>query len=346
MNQEQETAAKYAESREMTRRLRPFLSGIAAGLLWVGAANADPSAADRATARSLADEGYTALQDKHYAEAADRFSRADALVHAPTLSLDWARALVGLGQFVEAQERYELIIREGVDAKAPASWQRALNDAKSELSRLKPRLSWVTIQVSGSPEASVTVDGVPVPAAAIGVRRAINPGAHTVAVAAKGYFAKQEALNLAEGQEGSISFTLELDPEQQVAPAVVQSPPAVDASTTAAPTRNRAPAYVALGVAGAGFVVGGITGILALGKRSTLQKNCPVPDDCPPEYADTVSAYHTLGAISGAGFFVGVAGAVTGVTLLLLEGKSASAKQGLVVRPYLGIGSLGAVGRF
>jgi len=60
--------------------------GIAAGLLWVGVANAEPSAADRATARSLADEGYTALQDKHYAEAADRFSRADALVHAPTLS--------------------------------------------------------------------------------------------------------------------------------------------------------------------------------------------------------------------------------------------------------------------
>ena len=331
----------------MTRRLSPFSLGIAAGLLWVGVANAEPSAADRATARSLADEGYTALQDKHYAEAADRFSRADALVHAPTLTLDWARALVGLAQFVEAQERYELIIREGVAAKAPASWQRALGDAKAELNRLKPRLSWVTIHVTGSKEANVTVDGVPVPAAAIGVRRAINPGMHDVAVTAKGYLGKREAFKLGEGEEGSVVFALELDPEQQAVPAVVRSTAPVESSHAAPAARSRAPAYAALGVAGAGFVVGGITGILALGKRSTLQEHCPVPDECPDEYSDTVSAYQTLGIISGAGFVVGVAGAVTGLTLLLLEDKSASAvNRGFIVRPYLGVGSIGAVGRF
>ena len=102
----------------MTRSLG-FWSGLGLGLLWASAALAEPSAADRATARSLAGEGYQALQDKDYATAADRFGRADALVHAPTLMIDWARALVGLGKLVEAQERYEQIVREGVDPKSP-----------------------------------------------------------------------------------------------------------------------------------------------------------------------------------------------------------------------------------
>ena len=59
---------------------------------------------DRATARALAREGYEAQQRRQYALAADRFERAEALVHAPTLLLGLARAQQGLGELVEAQE--------------------------------------------------------------------------------------------------------------------------------------------------------------------------------------------------------------------------------------------------
>jgi hypothetical protein len=104
----------------MIRKLG-FSSGLIAILLCSSSAFAEPSPADRATARSLAGEGYQALQAKDYAAAVDRFSRADSLVHAPTLMIDWARSLVGLGKFVEAQERYEQIVREGVDSKSPKS---------------------------------------------------------------------------------------------------------------------------------------------------------------------------------------------------------------------------------
>ncbi|MEI9950585.1 MAG: hypothetical protein WDO74_16815 [Pseudomonadota bacterium] len=330
----------------MTRRLSPLFSGIAAGLLWACVASADPSAADRATARSLAEEGYWALQEKHYADAVDRFRRADALVHAPTLTLDWARGLVGMGQLVEAQERYELVIREGVDPKAPPSWRRALAAARAEVAALKPRLSWATIAVKGSKEARVTIDGVAVPAAAIGVRRAVNPGAHEVAVSAPGFLGKHQRLSLAEGEEGSITFELEADPDQQQ-PVPVFVAPTPPAPVEAPRPRSRAPIYVAFGVAGAGFVVGGVTGVLALGKRSTLQKNCPDPNNCGQEDADTVSAYNTLGTVSGVGFIVGIAGVATGITLWLLDNKSSSTPaRGLVVRPYLGVGSIGAVGNF
>src|SRR4051794_32954254 len=110
---------------------------------------AEPSAGDRATARTLAQEGQQALEGKNYAVAIDKFSRADSLVHAPTLLLGLARAQVGLGRLVDAQESYNRIIRDGVAANSPHSWTKALDDATKEVAALPPRLPWVTISVLG-----------------------------------------------------------------------------------------------------------------------------------------------------------------------------------------------------
>jgi hypothetical protein len=329
-------------------RILGFCSGLGIVILCAGSALADPSAADRATARALAGEGYQALQTRDYSTAADRFSRADALVHAPTLMIDWARSLVGLGKFVEAQERYEQIIREGVDAKSPKSWQKALNDAAVELSALKPRLAWVTITVSGSNEARVTIDGAPVPPAAIGVRRAINPGERSLRVVAKGYLAQKKNLQLAEGSDNQADFTLEPDPDQQAATSsMLDAGPAIIA-TSDTPKRSPIPMYVAFGVGGAGLVVGGVTGALALGKRGSLSNACNSSSRCPSSERDTLSSYHTLGTISGVGFAVGLAGVGAGGALWFLNRKSeqAPAAQGLSVHPYLGFASAGAMGSF
>src|SRR5277367_5346205 len=72
------------------------------------------SDADRATARSLGQDGQSALENKDYATAEDRFRRADKMVHAPTLMLGLARSLSGEGKYVEAQEAYNRIVREGL----------------------------------------------------------------------------------------------------------------------------------------------------------------------------------------------------------------------------------------
>ncbi len=329
----------------MTRTLGLW-TGLALVLLRAGVALADPSAEDRATARSLAGEGYQALQQKDYSTAADRFSRADALVHAPTLMIDWARSLVGLGKFVEAQERYEQIIREGVEPKSPKSWQKALNDAGVELSALKPRLAWVTISVSGSNEARVTIDGAPVPPAAIGVRRAINPGERTLRVVAKGYLVQKKTLELAEGSDTQAEFALEPDPDQQAQGSNLldNSAPATQAVVD---KRNPIPMYVAFGVGGAGLIVGGVTGALALSKKSSLSDVCNSNGDCPSSERDTLNSYHALGTISGVGFGVGIAGIGAGAALWFLNRSSdRPPASGLTVRPYVGFASAGAAGSF
>jgi hypothetical protein len=323
-----------------------FLAGLSVALLSASVALAEPSPADRATARSLAGEGYQALQDKDYATAVDRFSRADALVHAPTLMIDWARSLSGLGKLVEAQERYEQILREGVDAKAPKSWQKALADANIELAELKPRLAWVTITVSGANDPHVTIDGAAVPPAAVGVRRAVNPGPRLVRVLANGYLPQKKTLDLSEGGEEAVSFSLEPDPDEQAAAAAKD---AVQPVAAPPPARHDPTLmYVAFGVSGAGLVLGSVTGVLALGKHSDLANVCKSDSSaCMSDQKSTLSSYHTLGTLSGVGFALGVAGAGAGLTLWYLNREKApSAVQGVTVHPYLGLASVGAMGSF
>ena len=147
-------------------------------------AYAEDSASDRATARALAGEGYAALEKKDYVTAEDRFRRADELVHAPTLVLDRARALVGLGRFGEAYAAYDSIIRETLPASSPPVWKRAVKEAASEIETVKPKVGWITVRVKGARAPEVAINGHALPAARLGERLPETPGElHLVASA-------------------------------------------------------------------------------------------------------------------------------------------------------------------
>jgi hypothetical protein len=305
---------------------------------------AQPTDSDRTTARELAREGYAALEQKNYAVAEDRFRRADALVHAPTIVVDHARSLVGLGRLVEAYERYALVLREGVAPNAPASWKQSADDAGKEIETLKPRLAWLIINVDGPKEPRVTVDGREVPVASLGARRATDPGKRKVRVTADGFVSGGRIIVLKEGEEQTISITLER-PESVVleeTPAPANEPKAAESARSPLP-------WIALGVGGVGLAVGSVTGAMALSVHSDLSASCP-SGKCKPEteaeskaYEDDVSRYHTLGTISGIGFGVGVAGVATGVVLLVTSPSSSS--KNASVMPIVGPGFIGVRGR-
>ena len=99
---------------------------------------------DRATARTLGQDGQKALDAKDFKTAEDDFRRADSLVHAPTLLLGLARALAAEGKFVDAQETYKRIVREGVAPGAPAVFQKAVEDAGKEVVDVSPHIGGVT----------------------------------------------------------------------------------------------------------------------------------------------------------------------------------------------------------
>ncbi len=117
---------------------------------------ADVSDADRATARALTLEGYESLDRKDFATAADRFRRADALFHVPTVTLGLAHAEVGQGKLVSALATCSRIVREGVGPNAPPAFVKAVEDARREIDALTPRIPNVIITVQGPAGAAVT----------------------------------------------------------------------------------------------------------------------------------------------------------------------------------------------
>jgi hypothetical protein len=346
-----------------------FALGIALLPVLVSSAPAHAqSDADRATARALGQEGEAALQNKDYAAAEDRFRRADKLIHAPTLEIGLARALVGVGKLVEAQETYNRIIREGVPPSAPAVFAKALQDAKKEVEAVSPRLGSVTITVKAAdggdvPNEQVTLDGAPVNTASLGVRRFIDPGAHVLQASGDGFKPGELRFRVAEGATAEAPLSLE---RAAAAAQVASTPPS--ASGSAPPPGGEAPnggeaappkglpgylPWVAFGIGGAGLILGGVTGGLAMGAHSTLAGECP-GGTCPSNKQSDVDSYHTLGLLSTIGFAVGGVGAATGIVLLLIAPKHESAPAaaqgpGLQVAPLVGPGGLGGiqtVGRF
>jgi hypothetical protein len=325
-------------------------STLAAAVLTAWPAAAEPSEADRASARALAAEGYDALERKDYAKAVDRFRHADALVHAPTISVDLARSLVGLGRLVEASERYQLVLREGLPKNAPASWKKALDDAQAEAADLEPRLAWIVIHVMGPLDPEVTINGDKVPEGAIGARRAADPGSCTVRATADGFEPEEQTIALQEGGEQTVTLVLKRAPAGPKPAAEPQAGPAQ--ATPAKPDNSRIPAWVAYGVGGAGLIVGSITGVLALGAHSNLEAECP-SGECQPhddaehaQMSSELSRYHTFGTISGIGFGVAIAGAATGTVLLLTGSKEKSRPAKAAIWPELGPGKVGVAGRF
>jgi hypothetical protein len=310
-------------------------------------AMAAPSDLDRSMARSLAAEGYEALVAKRYQVAEDRLRRADALVHAPTIVVDHARALVGLGRLREARERYQLVLREGVDAKAPASWKQALADAEKEDAALDARFAWLVVRVDGPSNPEVTVDGATVPVSALGARRVIDPGLRVVRVSADGYVSAEQSVTLREGEERELAFVLRPPPSDDLSEPDSNQPTVI---STERP-RIRWPVWAAFGAGGAGLIVGSVTGALAIGAHSDLKSQCGT-ESCRPSSPEEkrrmdgdVGRYRTLGTLSGVGFAIGVAGAATGVVLLLTD-KPKKETAALPLMPLIGPGTVGLQGRF
>jgi hypothetical protein len=137
------------------------------------------------------------------------------------------------------------------------------------------------------------------------------------------------------------------------APAPVAAPAAQEADTS--PKKNNTLAYVALGVGGAGLLVGTITGVMAMSKKSDLECQGKA---CPSSQEDALDSAKTMATVSTVGFSVGLVGVGVGV-VLLLTGNSASKaslagpqlakyepSRGLRVGPWFGSEAAGLQGSF
>ncbi|WP_438011414.1 hypothetical protein WME89_23860 [Sorangium sp. So ce321] len=327
----------------MARRLG--IASLLLALTCAPAALAQVSDADRATARSLAVEGQEALDRKDFSAALDRFGRADAIIHAPTLLLGVARAQVGMGRWIAAQESYNRILREGAPERSPEPFFEAIAAAQRELDALAPRIPQVLISVRGTDIADVTIDGEPVPRAALGVRRPVDPGEHTFRASAAGFAPVEVKLTLAERASETVALVLKpiAPPPSSASPA--PPAPAPDRSPVAPSGSSRTVLGIAaLGLGGVGLAAGAVGGVLAMGKHSDLSERCP-GGRCDASLQGDVDRYHAMGTLSTIGFVVGAVGVGAGAFLILTAPRSPQ-RAGISITPVIGLGSAGAKGSF
>ncbi len=327
-------------------------SVFAATLLLAAPSAFAQSAADRATARELGQDGQAALDAKNYASAEDLFRRADALFHAPTLLLGYARAEAALGKVVNASEAYNRVIREGVAPGGPDAFVKAVEAAKAEAGAVEARIASVTVVVNGPDNPTVTLDDQPLPVAALGVRRPVDPGSHVVKATASGWDPAEATFTVADAGSANATVAMNRNAVASAPPPVATAiaggapssgaPDTADHGPTAAHGSWQTPAgWVGIVAGGVGLATGAVAGVLAIGKHSTLETECKTV--C--KQAD-IDSYHAIGAISTVGFIAGGVLAGAGLILLVTAPSSAPSAGTATVRPYIGFGSFGAVGSF
>jgi hypothetical protein len=292
---------------------------LAATTVTSGAIAQQDEAATRSAGRRLAQDGVALLQQGKADAASEKLEKAYQVLQVPSVGLWSGRALAARGLLVEAAERYVEASRlTGFKGDQQVQLQ-AQKEATRELESVTPRIPTLIIVVAhqGSEPLVVTLDGKPVPTALLGEEQPVNPGNHEISLTVGSKRAiRQVTVKENEKKRESIAF----DDPSAAAAAVVATPPlASGRDEGAAPAgAHRTLAYVALAGGGAGLIVGGVAGALALGKHSTLEGsgNC-YGDKCRPIASSEVDSLNTLRAVSTIGFIAGGVLASAGVVLLL-----------------------------
>jgi hypothetical protein len=316
----------------------------AAVLSLAGSAFAEPSAADKETARRLMSEGRAQRDAKDLAAALQSFQAADALMHVPTTALEVARTQIALGKLVEAHDK--LLAMDRIPAtpdeprpfvEARAAAETLGNDVEARI----PTLKITILGLSAGATPTVLVDGTEIPPAALMAKRAIDPGHHVVTANVEGGAPQTAEVDLAEKENKELSIDLAATPSST--PQETDAPPSE-------PRTNHVVSFVGFGVGAAGIITGSVTGLLAISSFNSAKSKGCVNSRCPPAAYGDLDTANAMATTSDVAFIVGGIGVAVGIVGLFVWNKDKDPGEtqpsALVVRPWLGPGSGGIRGTF
>jgi len=268
------------------------LLGALAMVVCTSTAAAEPTAAERETARTLLLSGREKKKNGQNKEALADFERAHAIMHVPTTGLDLGKTQESMGLLVEARATFLESARFPPQANEPTAFKRAREEAKSRADAITPRLATLTVKVPDG--AKVKLDESEMSVASVGVPLKVNPGKHQI-VASTSSDEKRSIIELAEGESRSI--------ELEVAGAVAPPPttPKPPATTT---TKTSTLVWMGGGVALVGVGVGAVTGIMAFSTKSDVSSRCTGGTECKSEENVNIDRGMLYGNISTVSFIV------------------------------------------
>jgi hypothetical protein len=186
-----------------------IVAGVLAAVLASRAALAQPSAADRETARTLMKQGDERFAAKDYAAALSAYQKAHAIMQVPTTGLAVAKAQIERKQLVEARDTLVQVARLPREAREPAPIAQAREEAAAIARELAAKIPSVIITVDGpSDGVDVLVDGEVIPPAVIGAPRKVNPGSHVITATLGGQVIASSTVAPKEGTTEKVTLKL------------------------------------------------------------------------------------------------------------------------------------------
>lgn len=203
-------------------------------------AHAEPTPADRETARTLMDQGDASFDQKNYADALKDYQGAHAIMNVPTTGYAVAQTLAALGRLIEAIDAAILVTQMPVAKGESRPFTVARAQAQKLANELAPRIATLKVDIKGPSDTAavkVEIDGTSVPNAVLTLPRNVNPGAHLVHASAAGYSDDERTVTVAPGEIIAIELVLKPKPASEP-PPIVRAAPAetnLNASGPAAP---------------------------------------------------------------------------------------------------------------
>jgi hypothetical protein len=283
-------------------------------------AAAEVTTAEDASARRLVSEGRNLCARGEFAACLRQLQTAGNLVRLPSTGVEIAEVQASLGLLVEARTTlgralamstiaYDLVQTSEVRAKA----QKFDDDLASRLASLRFEVSGVPAEMN----AAIWVDEsvAPVPAE---LPLKVNPGRHVVVAKT----ASEQVTRIVDARERSTTtVALAFNAPGSSGASEVRSSMA---ETTPASHSLPPAAYVGLGIGAAGFVVGGVTGLLSLVTKKASDPRCAAIQCPPASWNDYDPTQRTLVKTSTVSLIIGAAGLGLALGSILVHRKEAA----------------------
>jgi hypothetical protein len=299
------------------------LVGLAA-FLHGGFAGAEPSAAELAAARDAFREARQAEDGGDWAGALEKLKAVAAVKMTVQVRFHLGLCHEQLGFLVEAMNDFEL-------AAVEASEQRigsVASEAPEHAARIRERLPKLTLAMPADAplDPKITIDGGTIGSTLASRPIPVNPGSHDIEVRAPGRIFRG-TITIAEKEALSVQIVFSPVPVEvsSAAPAASAAPVA---PSPAQPAERRAGGatvgWVMVGTGSAVLVGAGVSGLVWMSARSSIDDKCPTHQNCTPDVQsdqDRATTFGLLGPILGG---VGVAAVVTGVVLVATSRKAST----------------------
>lgn len=338
------------------RRVASF-AAVSSLTFFAGAAAAQTSAADKAAAEALFDQGVRSMKQNNFNEACPKLEESERIDPAVGTLLYLGECYERVGKTASAWASF----REAASLASNSNQADRARIAAARAQELEPKLSRLSVELA--PEVA-RIEGVVVKRGAqriesslYGTPLPVDPAEYRVEVSAPGYETWSTNVRVDAGGSASVRVPALVKAPESPKPAVVAPPPvaagAPPPSPPPPPARPSGPTLqqtLGIVVGGVGLVgvgIGSYFGVRAISRNSDAETHCPRGALCDDQQGeDLTNQAQRAARASNVAFVIGGGLVAIGAVVYLTGGRKHEERLTLV--PQLGPGSAAGsiMGRF